>query len=308
MDYNDIKKIIELLYNQFCNEITKIPKFDIFSDASKSWANFLTHDLYNKNYVLHINVELLESSADFIKSIIFHECTHLLDSLNFLSYNEDKFIEIMKIYSETHASQIMLEQLIDCNKCSKLDNNITYNLSVLSIDYFMKQSMQKIVDQLKALLDDENIVTINENDITYNIYYLSGYLLALKNKNINYLPDFSDIPDRYKSIVIEVIEYLSSHQCEEYDTDKLLEYHRFLTSMIKEDNDKIQKRYDEYAIKIQADDDKQKDQTDIVKCPKCGSTQITTGQRGYSLFSGFLGSNKTVNRCAACGYSWKPGK
>lgn len=45
-----------------------------------------------------------------------------------------------------------------------------------------------------------------------------------------------------------------------------------------------------------------------VKCPKCGSTQITTGQRGYSLFSGFLGSNKTVNRCANCGYKWEPGK
>lgn len=49
-------------------------------------------------------------------------------------------------------------------------------------------------------------------------------------------------------------------------------------------------------------------ETDQVKCPRCGSTQITTGQRGYSLFSGFLGSNKTVNRCANCGYSWKPGK
>ncbi len=48
--------------------------------------------------------------------------------------------------------------------------------------------------------------------------------------------------------------------------------------------------------------------TSQVHCPKCGSTQITTGQRGYSLFSGFFGSNKTVNRCANCGYSWKPGK
>ena len=42
------------------------------------------------------------------------------------------------------------------------------------------------------------------------------------------------------------------------------------------------------------------------KCPKCGSTNITTGQRGYSLLTGFLGSNKTVNRCANCGYTWKP--
>lgn len=45
-----------------------------------------------------------------------------------------------------------------------------------------------------------------------------------------------------------------------------------------------------------------------VRCPKCGSTNITAGQRGYSLLTGFLGSGSTVNRCANCGYKWKPGK
>lgn len=43
-----------------------------------------------------------------------------------------------------------------------------------------------------------------------------------------------------------------------------------------------------------------------VRCPKCGSTQITTGQRGFSFWTGFIGANKTVNRCAKCGYSWQP--
>ncbi len=32
--------------------------------------------------------------------------------------------------------------------------------------------------------------------------------------------------------------------------------------------------------------------------PKCGSTNITAGQRRYSLLTGFIGSGKTVNRCA----------
>ena len=43
-----------------------------------------------------------------------------------------------------------------------------------------------------------------------------------------------------------------------------------------------------------------------IRCPKCGSTSITAGQRGYSLFTGFIGSGKTVNRCANCGYKWEP--
>ena len=43
-----------------------------------------------------------------------------------------------------------------------------------------------------------------------------------------------------------------------------------------------------------------------LKCPRCGSTAVTTGSRGYSLVWGFAGSGKTVNRCGKCGYSWKP--
>lgn len=41
-------------------------------------------------------------------------------------------------------------------------------------------------------------------------------------------------------------------------------------------------------------------------CPRCGSTSITTGSRGYSLVWGFAGSGKTVNRCGKCGHTWKP--
>lgn len=43
-----------------------------------------------------------------------------------------------------------------------------------------------------------------------------------------------------------------------------------------------------------------------VCCPHCGSDQIVTGARGFSLLTGFLGSNKTVNRCAKCGWNWSP--
>lgn len=43
-----------------------------------------------------------------------------------------------------------------------------------------------------------------------------------------------------------------------------------------------------------------------VKCKMCGSTSISTTARGFSVWSGFIGSGKTVNRCAKCGYTWKP--
>ena len=44
-----------------------------------------------------------------------------------------------------------------------------------------------------------------------------------------------------------------------------------------------------------------------IKCPKCGSTSIATVNRGYSFFTGFLGSGKPMNVCQKCGHKWKPG-
>lgn len=53
---------------------------------------------------------------------------------------------------------------------------------------------------------------------------------------------------------------------------------------------------------------KQKEANFTVKCPRCGSTSISTTNRGYSLVTGFIGSGKPVNVCQRCGHKWKPGK
>ena len=74
-----------------------------------------------------------------------------------------------------------------------------------------------------------------------------------------------------------------------------------------------QKDIIEYGLKLsqfknQLEQKKQVNQQEKnqVRCPRCGSPNITAGQRGYSLLTGFVGSGSTVNRCANCGYKWKP--
>lgn len=44
----------------------------------------------------------------------------------------------------------------------------------------------------------------------------------------------------------------------------------------------------------------------IIKCPRCGSTAVSVGNRGVTLTSGFFGASKTMNRCGNCGHKWKP--
>jgi uncharacterized C2H2 Zn-finger protein len=43
-----------------------------------------------------------------------------------------------------------------------------------------------------------------------------------------------------------------------------------------------------------------------LKCPRCSSTAVTIGTRGYSMITGFIGSGETMNRCGNCGHKWKP--
>lgn len=62
----------------------------------------------------------------------------------------------------------------------------------------------------------------------------------------------------------------------------------------------------QFKAQVDAEEDRKRKEKNQPKCPKCGSTNITAGQRGYSFWTGFLGSNKTVNRCSNCGHTWKP--
>lgn len=62
---------------------------------------------------------------------------------------------------------------------------------------------------------------------------------------------------------------------------------------------------------------------DQVRCPKCGSTQLAAGDKGFGLgkaavggvllgpvglLGGLFGSKKTVVACLKCGNKWTPGR
>lgn len=94
--------------------------------------------------------------------------------------------------------------------------------------------------------------------------------------------------------------------------EKISDSTDFYDAMIKLHDDDII----EYELKMsqfrsqveaqEAEAERKKADESKPRCPKCGSTSITAGQKGYSILTGFLGSNKTVNRCSNCGHTWKP--
>lgn len=93
-----------------------------------------------------------------------------------------------------------------------------------------------------------------------------------------------------------------------YEIDMLKQVSRdkkFLQSMVDlQENDII-----EYQLKINQIEQQislQKSQSNQPRCPKCGSTAISTVNRGFSIVTGFIGSGSPRNVCQKCGYKWKP--
>ena len=83
----------------------------------------------------------------------------------------------------------------------------------------------------------------------------------------------------------------------------------FIESMIQLQQDNIieyESRMSQFRTQVQQQENSRAQAANTVKCPRCGSTNITAGQRGFSLLTGFVGSGRTVNRCANCGHKWKP--
>ena len=67
----------------------------------------------------------------------------------------------------------------------------------------------------------------------------------------------------------------------------------------------------------------EKDKDDRLRCPKCGSTQLASGTKGYSigkgvtggvllgpvgLLGGLIGHKKVTVTCLNCGYKWYAGR
>lgn len=51
-------------------------------------------------------------------------------------------------------------------------------------------------------------------------------------------------------------------------------------------------------------DNKPGKNSNMVFCPKCGSSSITMAKRGYSLAFGFLLANQMCYKCEHCGKMW----
>ncbi len=124
-------------------------------------------------------------------------------------------------------------------------------------------------------------------------YYVCGYRAC-------YIDD--TITDCGRGHETQQLDFL----CEDYRVIvRISNDPKFLEAMIqlrKDDIIEFQSRMAQFRNQVEL----QESENNKPKCPKCGSTNITTGARGANWAFGFIGASKTVNRCGDCGHTWKP--
>ena len=181
------------LYQKFFNiNLPELNGVD-FINNSGSWTCFHTDDLYNKKYKLYIDNSLLFENDMFAEQILFHEFTHLADSIRFNHYDYKNFQNVMISYSEFHASR---NQMLKClseisNQKVSLDS-IIITREPISIRNFLKNSFESVKNSLTKM--EQN----TKGDPFFNtnfIFYFYGYLSALKGYDIFYAYDLSSIGD-----------------------------------------------------------------------------------------------------------------
>ena len=83
-----------------------------------------------------------------------------------------------------------------------------------------------------------------------------------------------------------------------------------MTKLHDEDPIEYQLKLSQFKMQKEQQKKQEKEQEEKSKnqihCPRCKSTSIQTINRGYSFWTGFLGSGSPRNVCQKCGYKWKP--
>ena len=110
-----------------------------------------------------------------------------------------------------------------------------------------------------------------------------------------------------KKGIIEILDltYKEGDLLRNFSTDA--NFFRAMEDLKKKDPIEFQLKLAQFKATLPQEPASSAPSTPKITCPKCGSTSISTQNRGFSMVTGFIGSGDPRNVCQKCGYKWKPG-
>lgn len=248
MNLRKIKKSIFAMlleYNSEYNTNVTIDAIKYIDDPNdRSEAYFIKDEIYhNHKNILYIRDCLFDRDNFSIKAILFHEFTHLHDTKLFIDYPELQFAELMKIYSEIHASEIEMDTILSSQtKPYSLNKNVTF-IQQIPLSKLLEFSLDNVKEVFT--LPNERLTEINAPFNYEEVYYYIGKVRSIvKNEisyNIDYQKEFSSLNNPFPNLLIEIIDYCTNSDLKDYNklillqekmTDTIVEY-------IKSNNEKF---------------------------------------------------------------------
>lgn len=124
----------------------------------------------------------------------------------------------------------------------------------------------------------------------------------LEQDYIKICPDCGDLASKDSDICENCNHDLSQEPL--YDTNDFSEIMRMVRNyknpglyLTKEERQELDIQQ---SIKVKKANDK-------ISCPKCGCTQLSANKKGFSYWTGAIGSQKVYITCLRCGHRWKAG-
>ena len=209
-------KMLNKLFKEYNNKfyiVPEIQEYKLITD-DKVARCFNQNDLYNKKYILYLNRNYIDIQQQYLRSTLFHELTHLYDSTILSKYDFKKYLYIMQIYSEVHASEIEMDSLLENIQNINIYSMVNYyNITIYQ---FLKYHLNDINNEF--ILPDGPII---KGQLKFNhkkLYYFIGYLRSLQKYDIQYEFEYSDrIPLNLKNIFNEITDYYLNNNIVDYD-------------------------------------------------------------------------------------------
>lgn len=223
----DERKMEQIIYNyleQYHIEYFQTPQIDSIKFENGNWGHFNVLKTYHGQYDLEINPKLFDQNENFIKSVLYHEFTHMYDSTKFLSFDEESYKDVMQIYSEIHATEIETNVIISTqNKPYNLDKNVVWK-QIIPLMIYMQVRLKILNNEF--ILPNEIINASNYKFDPKVLYYYIGSLLSLKKHNIKYTYDYSNLHPAFKQLFTIITDHILDESFyDKYDNDILIQMH-----------------------------------------------------------------------------------
>lgn len=225
----ELKEIINLLYKKYVYLVQDLPQINLIKESSdlSCEAQFSVDDLYSKKYILYVDPDIEQECLQFKENILFHEFTHMADSIKYSYLSPKDFQDFMFIYSEVHASEIQMNCMLATqeNKPYSLDQQIIHK-GYISLRKWMNQTLDHVAEEFA--LPDTGMPLSSLYDLR-DLFYFIGYLKSLQKNNISYNYDYSRIP-HLKEAFDEITELMLNEQV---NPTIIISYYRKLESQVK---------------------------------------------------------------------------